>query len=355
MRWLVTGGCGFIGAHLVGRLARCGHAVRVLDDLSVGALNRLPPHALWSPLVCDDGAWESGRVTAVVGDVADAEAVLQACAGVEGVVHLAASTGVLPSIERPAPDFRANTVGTFTCLDAARRQGAGTFVFASSGAAVGRATPPIPEDARCQPVSPYGASKASGEAMCSAFAQSYGLRTQILRLGNVYGPGSSHKESVVARFIRQAQQGRPLTVYGSGAQTRDFVFVEDVVDAIVLAAERGLGVYHVASGAPMTVTELLSHLLPLLHTALGRSPDVHHAPARPQEVADFYYGVSRIQGELGWRAHTPLARGLAETVRSFFITGAGTPDVDPPARSARSVRRTRGASIDTAKTRPSHG
>jgi nucleoside-diphosphate-sugar epimerase len=210
MTILVTGGCGFVGANLVPELLARGHAVRVIDDFSIGGPDRLP----------------AGDVEVVQGDVRDAEAVAEAAAGTDAVIHLAAAGNVADSVADPFGNFEANARGTLYTLQAAARAGAGRFVFASTGGAlIGDAPPPVDEESMPRPISPYGASKLAGEGYCHAYRGAYGLPTIALRFANVYGPRSELKRGAVTRFVRAALDGTPITIYGDGAATRDFIHV----------------------------------------------------------------------------------------------------------------------------------
>src|ERR1700733_6052373 len=234
MSWLITGGCGFLGTSLVKRLVDRGiSSIRILDALLVGSRADLS-------LVTDYTEPTSFKnppigVELVVGDVRDAQLVLDACVGCATVVHLAANTGVDQSVRDPRTDCLVNVIGTLNCLEAARSNGAKRFVFASSGAPAGEIEPPIHEEIAPHPVSPYGASKLAGEGYCSAYFRTYQLETVALRFGNVYGPGSLHKGSVVAKFISRALSGLPMEVFGDGQQTRDFIYIDDLIDAVMLA------------------------------------------------------------------------------------------------------------------------
>jgi UDP-glucose 4-epimerase len=227
-RIFITGGAGFIGANLVRYLLdKGGSAVTVFDNLSAVSRENL-----------DQAVRNSRQISSidfVEGDVLDYEALESSMRGSEAVIHLAAHPGVVESIENPSKCFTVNSVGTFNVLEAARINGIGTFIFASSNASVGEQTPPIHEEMVPLPISPYGASKLHGEALCSAYFHSYGIKAMALRFANVYGPFSSHKDSVIARFIGRAKVGEPLEVYGDGTQTRDFVYVLDICQAIELA------------------------------------------------------------------------------------------------------------------------
>jgi UDP-glucose 4-epimerase len=240
------------------------------------------------------------------------------------IVHLAANTGVMPSIENPRADCMSNVVGTLNYLEAARHNGVGRFVFASSGGTtIGEAEPPIHEEMVPHPVSPYGASKLAGEGYCSAYFRSFGVETVALRFGNVYGPLSGHKNSVVARFIKRASNGEVLEIYGDGTQTRDFIYVGDLIRAIRLSATvEGVGgeIFQIATSAETTVQELVDRLLPVLASAGFEEPEVRYTEARRGEVRRNYADTSKAERMLGWKAETNLDEGLARTVDWF--TGA---------------------------------
>src|SRR5699024_11073922 len=234
MNWLITGGCGFIGVNLIERLLRNpDNRIRVLDNLSVGTREDLAavtdfsetppcPSTGGSELARDSSAsqksspsslkregWGEGenKVQLIVGDILDEPLTLQAAESADVIVHLAANTGVGPSVDDPRKDCTTNVIGILNMLEAARHNEVKRFVFASSGAPVGEVEPPIHEELAPHPVSPYGASKLAGEGYCSAYYRTFGVETVALRFGNVYGPRSSHKGSVVAKFIKQAMNG----------------------------------------------------------------------------------------------------------------------------------------------------
>jgi UDP-glucose 4-epimerase len=194
-------------------------------------------------------------------------------------------------------------------------------VFASSGAPLGDQTPPIHEEKLPKPVSPYGASKLAGEAYCRVYAACFGMRTVALRFGNVYGPGSIHKGSLVAKFIKQALDGESWTIFGDGDQTRDFIYIDDLVEALLLAAnvERGGEIFQIATGSENTV----NHVARLLTDALGQRGieiAMDNAPARAGEVLRNYADVSKARDVLGWQARHTLAEGLSRTV-DWFLQG----------------------------------
>ena len=241
MKWLITGGCGFIGLSLLRRLLQDdSNQICIVDNLSTGT--RADLAAVCSFVERLPGEASAAAVQLIVADIGDSQIAQQLAADVDVIVHLAANTGVGPSVEDPRSDCVTNVIGTFNYLEAARLNGVERFVFASSGAPVGEVEPPIHEELAPHPVSPYGASKLAGEGYCSAYYRSFQVNTVALRFGNVYGPGSMHKSSVVAKFIRLAMAGETLEIYGDGSQTRDFIYIDDLVEALMLAATRaGVG------------------------------------------------------------------------------------------------------------------
>ncbi|MDH3645756.1 MAG: GDP-mannose 4,6-dehydratase [Gammaproteobacteria bacterium] len=318
--WLITGGCGFIGLNLVRRLIKEPDVrVRVLDNLSVGTADDLRRVSEFRELPVAQSPFGDG-VALMVGDILDDNVVEAASEGADVVVHLAANTGVGPSVEDPRADCRTNVTGTLNTLDAARHAGVTRFVFASSGAPVGECEPPIHEEMVPHPVSPYGASKLAGEAYCSAYFRTFGLETVALRFGNVYGPYSGKKSSVVAKFIRQVESGETLEIYGDGKQTRDFIFVEDIVDAIVLAVrcdDIGGEIFQIATNRESTILELIDQLLPIMRDAGFGDVKIEHGQQRPGDVRRNFSDTTKAREQLGWQSETLLATGLRRTVDWF--------------------------------------
>lgn len=312
MRWLVTGGCGFIGRNLVRRLLTgCGHGIRIVDNFSVGT--RADLEAIM--VTFDD------QVEIVEGDIRDEALALSVTAGIDAVVHLAANTGVAPSVTDPRADCITNVIGTLNYLEACRRNGIGRFVFASSGAPIGECDPPLHEELPAHPVSPYGASKLAGEAYCCAYKRSFGIDTVALRFGNCYGPYSGHKSSVVAKFIRGALAREAWEIYGDGAQTRDFIYVEDVVDAIVRAGTiGGIGgeTFQIATNSETTVVDLARRLTKILAQHNLPGVELRYQQPRVGDVTRNYSDVRKARSRLGWEARVALDEGLERTVRWFL-------------------------------------
>lgn len=322
-RWLVTGGCGFIGGNLIRQLLReGGHRIRVLDNLEVGSRERLASVAPVTERAADDRdhVAPAGAVELVVGDVRDPSVVRASARERDVIVHLAANAGVARSLADPAHDCLVNAVGTLNCLEAARHGGTGRFVFASSNAPFGASEPPIHEELAPRPASPYGASKLAGEGYCSAYWSSFGLETVALRFGNVYGPDSDHKSSVVATFVRRALVGEPLQIHGDGDQTRDFVFVDDLVQAILKASTVpavGGHLFQIASARETTIGEL-ADLLSRVLAERGIGPvAIERGPPRPGDARRSYADTSKAARLLGWRPTVPLEEGLRQVVDWF--------------------------------------
>jgi UDP-glucose 4-epimerase len=327
MRWLVTGGCGFVGRNLIRRaLADTNASFRVVDNLSAGTradLRAVADFAELDPGDPDGGwaEWSRARVALVVADIGDPVTARRVAAGADMVVHLAANTGVAQSVADPVRDCMTNVVGTLNYLEACRHNAVARFVLASSGAPLGECNPPIHENLVARPVSPYGASKLAGEAYCSAYARSFGIETVVLRFGNCYGPLSSHKGSIVAKFIREALAGEGWEIYGDGRQTRDFIYVDDVAEAILCAATAGAvggEVFQIATSAETTVLELATKLGAVLRARGLPVPAIRHAEARVGDVKRNYSDTTKARTRLNWSARVPLEQGLDRTVAWFL-------------------------------------
>lgn len=319
--WLITGGCGFIGTSLVARILKETPEanIRIYDNLSAGTERDLSGVCTFKKLDADADLPEPSGVELVVGDIRDSDRVSRIMRGVQAVVHLAANTGVGPSVENPRIDMETNIVGLFNVLDGARLKGVSRFIFASSGAPAGEVEPPIHEEIAPKPVSPYGASKLAGEGYCSAYGRTFGLKTVALRFGNVYGPGSVHKASVVAKFIKTAMEGKECEIYGNGRQTRDFIYIDDLIDAILSAvkSEEGGEVFQIASSMERTVNEVAEMIREELRNR-GIEMKIRHGEVRKGDVMRNYSDTSKAKRVLGWESRVPLEEGIRKTVEYFI-------------------------------------
>lgn len=311
-RILVTGGAGFIGANLVRSLLDSGFQVTVLDNLSAGRREYL------------DGL----PIEFIHGDILNRTLVQQVIAGKDGVIHLAAQTGVPGSLRDPRRDCETNIFGTLNVLEACREEkvrarapadGAQAnrprFIFASSNAPLGRQLPPATEEKAPLPISPYGASKLAGEAYCLAYYGSWGLETVALRFGNVYGPFSFHKSSVIAKFFDDILREGRVVVDGDGGQTRDFIYVDDLCRAILLALESRVSgeIIQIAGGTETSIRSLAS----LVMKIAGREIHLDHGPERAGDMRRNYSNVSKARALLGWKPQLSLVQGLRATWEAF--------------------------------------
>jgi UDP-glucose 4-epimerase len=308
VRALVTGGAGFIGSTLVDRLLADGHDVVCLDNLSRGRAENLA------------GARESSRFTLVEADVLgdDLEDVI-AKAAPEVIFHLAAQIDVRASVADPLDDARRNVLGTIALAEAARKAGVRKILFASSGGSI-YGTPselPVAESVPINPMSPYAASKVSGEVYLNMFRQLYGLECTHLALANVYGPRQDpHGEAgVIAIFAGALLSGRPTKVFGDGGNTRDYVYVGDVVSAFVAASGAAGGGRRFNIGTGVQTSDRQLHALV---AAAANAPDEPElAPARLGDLRASALDASFARAELGWTPEVDIAEGIRRTVDYF--------------------------------------
>ena len=311
MKSVVTGGAGFIGSHVVDALAGRGDEVLVLDDLSSGKRENLA------------GALDAG-VTLTVLDVADAQAVFGAIEafGPASIFHLAAQIDVRRSMEDPGFDARLNVVGTVNVLEGAARAGVSRLIFTSTGGAIygeGAERPdelPFAETAPCAPFSIYGQSKLAAEGYVDLYSRTRGLPGGIVRLGNIYGPRQdpATEAGVVAIFCALARDGGRPTVFGTGEQTRDYVYVGDVVDALLAmeGADEG-GPINVGTGVETSVLELAERV----GASFGRDDfEPVSAPARAGEIERTYLDTEAAAERIGWRAQRAIETGLEQTIQA---------------------------------------
>jgi nucleoside-diphosphate-sugar epimerase len=300
MKACVTGGAGFIGSHLVDRLAADGHEVVVIDNLATGSRENL--------------ARSLRAIEFVEADIRDASAVRRALRGVEVVFHLAALAAVQRSVEDPAEVTAVNVDGTVNVLVAARDEGARRVVFASSSSVYGAAPElPMRETMPLDPRSPYAATKAAGESFLLAFQTTYGLEGIALRYFNIYGPrqsGRSRYAAVVPRFLEALRRGERPVIYGDGHQSRDFTFVSDVAEACLKAAtarrEATGGAINVGCGEQVSIRDLADRV----GEAVGRPANPLFEPPLPGESRHTAADLGRARDLLGWRPRVTLPEGL---------------------------------------------
>lgn len=322
MKWLITGGCGFLGTSLIKELSKNSeHSFRILDNLSVGTKEDLIDVITFDEVTRDNITnLKKGQCQLVVGDIRDEQICLDTAENMDVIIHFAANTGVPDSVNKPRLDMESNVIGTFNMLEAARTNQVKRFVFASSGAPAGEVEPPIHEELPPHPVSPYGASKLAGEGYCSAYYKTFKIDTISLRFGNVYGPRSKHKSSVVAKFIKLALQGKSVKIYGDGSQTRDFIYINDLVDAVIKAgtiSDIGGETFQIATEKETTLNELVDIMKPALKDK-GIILDVIYKEKRIGDVLRNYSDTTKAEKLLLWKAKTSLEEGIEHTLNWFI-------------------------------------
>jgi UDP-glucose 4-epimerase len=305
-KFLVTGGAGFIGGHLVEHLVQAGHSVRVIDDISTGKLENLQA--------------VRNRVELVQGSITNPESVQSAVRDVEVIFHLAALPSVARSVEEPMLSHEICATGTLRVLDAARRAGVRRVVYVASSSAYGDTPGAVrTEDDPIAPLSPYAAAKLAGEHYCRCFTTVYGLETVRLRFFNIFGPrqdARSPYSGVIALFCAAMLEGRAPTIHGDGLQSRDFTYVENAVQALRKAANAPAAsgrVYNIGNGHSTSVLQLLAELNRLLGTDLK---PVYEA-ARPGDVRHSQADISRARRDLGYEPAVTFAEGLRRTLPSY--------------------------------------
>ena len=309
MRVLVTGGAGFIGSHLVDALLARGDAVTVLDNLSNGSMDNLKNHTT------------NSGFRFIQGDIRDAKAIEKAVAGVDAVIHEAAMISVPLSIEDPELAHSVNVGGTLALLKASLERGVKRFVYASSCAVYGeQARLPISEDAPPKPLSPYASSKLVAEQSCRAFYELEELETVCLRYFNVYGPKQTGEYAgVMTKFMERLRANQPPIIYGDGEQTRDFVYVSDVVDATLLALERDGAAgktLNVGTGRATSINELCGIFLRLAGK-IGLKP-THEAP-RSGDIRQSQADIAKMRKLLGYEPKVSLEQGVEKLLRTLGV------------------------------------
>lgn len=304
---LVTGGAGFIGTRTVQALLTSGMRVCVLDNLSNGKRSNL-----------DSAALADGSLLLRVGDVRDAAAVDAAVQGCDAVLHLAAQVSVQRSVAEPVESSTHNLTGFLNVLDAVRRHRVPRLVYASSAAIYGVPEAlPLEETARPKPLSPYGLEKFINEQYAALYATLYGVSAVGMRYFNVYGPGQdplSPYAGVISKFADGLEAGTPLRVFGDGAQTRDFVYVDDVAQANVRALHADVqGVLNVGTGRSVSLLQLIDAMA----EAFGKQQQVRHESPAAGDIAHSGSNPARLSQALGWKPETPLVRGLGELAKSL--------------------------------------
>ena len=305
MQVLITGGAGFIGSHTAEALIKLGASVRVLDNLSTGKKENLPEH---------------DRLSLHIGDIQNKENVKNAMQGMTHVLHLAAQVSVQASIEDPATSCSQNIQGFVNVLSEAKEQQVRRFVYASSAAVYGVPQQlPIGENDALNPISPYGLEKSVNEQYAHLFDDLFGFKSLGLRYFNVYGPRqdpSSPYAGVISKFLEFIDKKQPLTVFGDGEQTRDFIFVKDIAKANIDALQgEASGFCNVGTGNTFTLLQVID----VLSDCVGRKLEVKHLPARDGDIVHSSAKVDKIKELIDFSAESDLSEGLKDLARYFKV------------------------------------
>ena len=324
MNWLITGGCGFIGANVVKRILKedPNSYIRIIDNLQSGRKDIL--FDVCSYTEPEDVYIEKGTVHLFVGDIKNPITAMRLCKNIDVVIHLAANTGVPVSVQFPVEDCHANVVGTLNYLEAARHNNVKTFIFASTSSASGGYDPPFHEKLFPRPMAPYGASKGAGEAYCHVYRAAYGLDTVALRFSNVYGPHSTNKKAqLIPNFVLGSINGDVLKIFGDGSQTRDYCYVDDLMDAIMLSVDRaddiGGNVIQIATNVETSVQQVTDLVIGTLKDLADITEiKIEYVNERPGDLQRNYSDVSKAKKLLGWSSKTDIEVGIVETVKWFL-------------------------------------
>ena len=299
MKIVVTGGCGFIGSHVVEMLAHDGHEVIVLDNLSTGRLDNLDKL--------------QGNIKIIQCDIAESGKWITECGGANWIVHLAALADIVPSIQQPSNYFKSNVTGTLNILEVARKIKVSRFVYAASSSCYGIPTVyPTPEDAPIAPQYPYALTKRLGEELVVHYHQVYDIPTVSLRFFNVYGTRSRTSGTygaVLGVFLAQKLAGKPLTIVGDGTQTRDFTHVKDVANSVYvsLTSEASGAIFNVGSGSTVSVNKIAELI----------GGEKTYIPKRPGEPEITHANISKIKTALGWHPTISIEKGLREVIKNI--------------------------------------
>ncbi|HWQ66605.1 MAG TPA: NAD-dependent epimerase/dehydratase family protein [Methanospirillum sp.] len=313
-RYLVTGGAGFIGSHLCRTLVAGGDHCIILDSLESGRLSNI--HDLL----------QTGGVEFIQDTILNESRIVSLCTGVDGIFHLAALVSVQRSIDDPRLNHQINVDGVFNILEAAHVGRVPKVVLASSAALYGSSAPPHNESFPVDPLSPYAVGKYVSEIYSSVYSQLYGLEAVCLRFFNVYGPNqdpSSSYSGVITKFLDAVAHGDPCTIFGDGEQTRDFVYVQDVVQALIRSMDKGIhGIFNVGTGVSSSINTLARDIIQIA----GKEVLIVYREAREGEVRHSCADISRIRSEMGFHPLYTLEEGLKATYQWWIKEHEEEPD-----------------------------
>jgi len=323
MKWIVTGGCGFVGCNLIKHLIQSDdNEIIVYDNLS--SVDFRPLQKVYTKDVYMNESKNKNRnLSLVINDIKDFKSLSSVCMDADIIVHLAARSGVRESLLDPRTWMEDNIIGTFNILEAARENNIKKVIFASSSATVGDVNPPVDETMISNPISPYGATKASCESLLQSYYHSYGIETISLRFSNVYGPYSKHKLSVVAHFINQFIHKDVINIFGDGEQTRDFIHVDDLVYAILKLSETDIGgeIFQLSSCIEKTInkiTELIGNMCEEKNIINDYQTYVKYTDPIKGDIKTNFADNSKIKSMIEWAPTIDLYEGISDLIDWFY-------------------------------------
>lgn len=304
---LITGNAGFIGTNLTKYLHEKGYNIRGMDNFSTGIKNYVPDYV----------------EMAEFGDITYYTNCIEATEDVDVVIHLAAESGVHKSIKDPLWTSRVNTMGTLNLLQASVESEVKKFIFASSGGTIlGAQEPPVHEESSIKPISPYGASKAAAEHFTNSYNECFDLNTNIVRFSNVYGPYSLHKtNNLIPAFILSCASSKPFIIYGNGEQTRDFIYIDDLVEAIykiMLLDDIKKETFQIATGQETQINEVVDIMNHICHKKTGRWKEAVNRDKQPGDVQKNYALIDKARQMLGWEPKISVGEGLNKLFDTYL-------------------------------------
>jgi len=321
-KWLITGGCGFIGTQLVSKLTKYkNNKIIIIDDLSNGSKKELSKICSYKVIKSNGKFNWSNIVTLVVGNISNYNLAVKLSKSADIIVHLAADTSVINSLKYPSKNFFINVCGTFNYLEAARINRVKRFIFSSSGAVVGEIKPPIHEELNPNPISPYGASKLTGETYCKIYNNNFNIKIFCLRFSNVYGPGSYNKNSVIAKFIKKIISGKKFEIYGDGNQTRDFIYIDDLIEAIIktsIIKNISGGIFQIATSREDSINNIVNYIKKLFIYFGYNNIKFKNISKMKGEIERNYALINKARKVLDWKPKILLEDGLERTIKYFI-------------------------------------
>lgn len=323
MRILITGGCGFVGSNLTKSLLNISTVKKIIivDNFSQSDAKYIKKfHPVKTIYTKSSYVKSKNRVDIIRASVNDFDFAKKITKSVDYVIHLAAESGVDKSISQPHKSFQINVNGAMNYLESARMNKIKQFIFASSGAVFGDSKPPMKENNVKDPISPYGSSKLSIESFCETYSKVFNMKTTILRFSNAYGPFSDHKESIIAKYVKNIRDNRILKINGSAYITRDYIFIDDICCAVIkcLYTKKLCNTYHVGTGKETSIKDLIEKIKQICYKKDIQIPKTVVVKKRLGDMTKNYTSISKIKKEINWKPKFTLTHGLSETINYFF-------------------------------------